>query len=74
MILQTPFTRRRSSYSINKSNPYLEEELTDFIITACKPSLNGNHFHQVVSQSYRQNWDGRNIQHWVEIADLADER
>ena len=74
MILQTPFTRRRSSYSINDTNLYLEEELTDFIVTACKPSLDGNHFHQVVPQSNRQNWDGRDIQHWVEIADLAYER
>ena len=74
MILQTPFTMRRSSYSINDINIYLEKELTDFIVTACKPPLDGNHFHQVISQSYRQNWHRRDIQHWVEIADLANER
>ncbi len=74
MMLQTPFTMRRSSYTIDHINIYLEEELADFIVTACEPPLDGNHFHQVVSQSYRQNWDRRDIQHRVEIADLPNER
>ena len=57
--------------SINNINLYLEKEFADFIVAACEPLLDGNHFHQVVSQSYRQNWHRGDIQHWVEIADLT---
>ena len=50
----------------------IKEELAAVSLT--DPSLHGNDLHEVVTESDSQDRDSRNIQHGIELADLADDR
>ena len=49
----------------------IEEELA--AAPLANPALHGHDLHEVVSKSDRQDRHGRDVQHWVELANLSND-